>query len=97
MGSKNFMKVAQGTHPPKSGNFGRNSVIKFIYFSGNSLIKYSFLAVNYCTRRDSSISCYETHCLYDSNHCRTTLLQPHRGHYQLGYQHQLFVWVRADT
>jgi hypothetical protein len=39
MRPKNFIKAAQGTHPPKSGNF-----------SGNSLIKYLFLAVNYCTR-----------------------------------------------
>jgi hypothetical protein len=31
MGSKNLVKPAQGTHPPKSGNFGGSSVIKYLF------------------------------------------------------------------
>ena len=31
MGSKNLVKAAQGTHPPKSGNFGGSSVIKYSF------------------------------------------------------------------
>ena len=76
MGSKNFIKIAQGTHPPKSGDF-----------SGNSVIKYSFLDVNYRTHHLLLLNPLFVWQSPSQNHPPSTTW---RGHYQLGCQHWLF-------
>jgi hypothetical protein len=63
MRSKNFVKAAQGTHPPKSGNFG-----------GSSVIKYSFLPLKlpHIFTKLQVLVTKPGHDLYDSHCCRTT-------------------------
>jgi len=66
MGSKNFVKAMQATHPPKSGNFSGSSVIKYSFL----LLKF-FLKLPHIFVKLQVLATKPSHDLYDSHH-RTT-------------------------